>query len=242
MAPRHVSRAMLWLALLACTGLARAAEPLPIESDGRDWPGIRRDLVYLVGWQVVATAIIYNAPFEFSNWSQDEKDQLGWKQWGRNVTHPVWDEDHWGVNYLLHPYWGAGYYIRGRERGFSRRESVWVAVVFSSFYEFGIESFLEEPSIQDLIVTPLAGAALGLYFEGVRDRIRAREGRRSFGDRLVLGLTDPLGALNRGVDRVLGIGPYDRRSAEAGLRLLRPQGAASGAGVDGVQLVWSYRW
>ena len=29
MAPRHVSRAMLWLALLACTGLARAAEPLP---------------------------------------------------------------------------------------------------------------------------------------------------------------------------------------------------------------------
>ena len=144
--------------------------------DNRDWAGMRRDLGYLVGWQVVATVIIYNAPFEFSNWSRDEKDNLGFKQWSENVTDPVWDKDHWGVNYLLHPYWGGGYYIRGRERGFSRRESFWIAALYSTVYEFGIESFLEQPSIQDIIVTPVAGAAVGMYFETVRDRIRSKTG------------------------------------------------------------------
>jgi hypothetical protein len=47
--------------------------------DSRDWAGMRRDLYYLAGWQVVATAIIYNAPFEVSNWSEDEKDNLGFE-------------------------------------------------------------------------------------------------------------------------------------------------------------------
>ena len=39
--------------------------------------------------------------------------------------------------------WGAGYYIRGRERGVSRKESFWISALYSTVYEFGIESFLE---------------------------------------------------------------------------------------------------
>jgi hypothetical protein len=51
---------------------------------------MRRDLYSLVGWQVVATAIIYHAPFEYSNWSESEKDNLGFEQWRDNITdsHP----------------------------------------------------------------------------------------------------------------------------------------------------------
>ena len=57
--------------------------------DSRDWAGMRRDLYYLIGWQVVVTAVIYKAPFAVSNWSQDEKDNLGGAQWRENVTDPV---------------------------------------------------------------------------------------------------------------------------------------------------------
>ena len=221
--------------------------------DSRDWPGMRRDLYYLIGWQVVATAVIYNAPFEVSNWSQDEKDNLGLKQWGENVTEPVWDEDHWAINYVLHPYWGAGYYIRGRERGFSRKESFWISVLYSTTYEFGIESFLEKPSIQDIIVTPLAGTAVGLYFENVREGIRSRPGPLSFTDKMKLGLTDPLGALNRGVDRLFGIGESSGSELRIGLRPLRSAALRDrlqpgrpsnlvGRDIDGFEVTFSYSW
>ena len=217
--------------------------------DSRDWAGMRRDLYYLIGWQGVATAIIYNAPFEFSNWSRDEKDQLGFEQWRKNVTDPVWDKDHWGVNYVLHPYWGAGYYIRGRERGFNRKESFWIAALYSSIYEFGIESFLEQPSIQDLIVTPLAGAALGLYFEYVRERIRRKSRPWALTDRLVLGLTDPLGALNRGVNALIGVDNANTSPLLFELRPLRSlaerdvrAGRALGDGSDGFEIHFIYSW
>jgi hypothetical protein len=206
--------------------------------DSRDWRGIKRDLVYLIGWQVVATVIIYSAPYEVSNWHRTEKENLGIEQWARNVTDPVWDEDHWSINYVLHPYWGAGYYIRGRERGFSQRESFWVSVVFSSVYEFGIESFLEKPSIQDLIVTPVVGTGIGLYFEKVRSRILNQAEPPSGWDKLKLGLTDPFGALNRGVNRLFGIQEYGEPQAMINVRLLEDNERH----VDGLQLTFEYRW
>ena len=46
-------------------------------------------------------------------------------------------------------------------------------------------------------MTPVAGAALGMYFEKVRNRIRNKAVLLGRLDRVVLGLTDPLGALNR---------------------------------------------
>ncbi len=214
---------------------------------------MRRDLYTLIGWQVVATAVVYNAPFEVSNWSQDEKDNLGVEQWSENVTDPVWDKDHWAMNYVIHPYWGAGYYIRGRERGFSRRESFWISVLYSTVYEFGIESFLEQPSIQDIIVTPVAGTALGFYFEGVRDRIRTKPGPLSFSDKMKLGLTDPLGALNRGVGRLVGLDEPENSQLMFGFRPIRsaPQPGRLrngqyvtlvGNDIDGLELTFSYRW
>ena len=241
---------LLLTALLSGAPLCASAASTSAVAD-TDWRGIRHDLYTLMGWQVVATVIIYNAPFEFSNWSQKEKDRLGFEQWRENVANPVWDQDHWAVNYLLHPYWGAGYYIRGRERGFDRRESFWVAFVFSATYEFGIESFLEEPSIQDIIVTPLAGAAVGRYFERVRERRRARPQPWSRGNRLVLGLTDPLGALNRGVGRLFRIaGDNSDQRLLIGIQPVRSSGirpdqrsdTGRQAPIDGARFTLSFRW
>lgn len=157
------------------------------------------------------------------------------------------------MNYVAHPYWGAGHYIRGRERGFSRKESFWISALYSTVYEFGIESFLEKPSIQDVIVTPVAGTALGFYFEKVRDRIHSQPGPLSISDKMKLGLTDPLGALNRGVNRLLRIDESDNSQVMLGFRLIRSPSQRSrlrqgrqvnlvSGDIDGFEVTFSYGW
>lgn len=241
------------ISVTALLGPTNCPAQQELSYDSRDWAGMRHDLYYLAGWQLVVTGIIYSAPFSVSQWNQEEKDSLGGAQWRKNVTNPVWDHDHWAMNYVIHPYWGAGYYIRGRERGFSRKESFWISVLFSTTYEFGIESYLERPSIQDIIVTPVAGSALGLYFEKVRDRIRSQPGPPSFSDKVKLGLTDPLGALNRGVNRLLRIDETKTSQLLIGFRPVRsmPQHSRLGSGqdptllrddIDGFEITFSYSW
>ena len=60
-------------------------------------------------------------PESVTNWDRSD-DHLS--KWWDNVTHPTMDDDDAYINLLLHPYWGATYYIRGRERGLSRWQSV----------------------------------------------------------------------------------------------------------------------
>ena len=140
-----------------------------------DWPGVRRDTLYFLGYQAVVVAVLYALPDDQTRF---DKDNAGWSKWRYNVTHPVWDDDEPYLNYGLHPYWGAAYYIRGRERGLTRWQSFGYSALLSSLYEFGAEAFFEPVSYQDLIVTPLIGSLLGEFvFSPLRDYIRAKPGR-----------------------------------------------------------------
>jgi len=218
-----------------------------------DLSGIKQDLAYLMGYQVISVGLMYYLPDEVTGWSDNERDQLGFSQWKRHIQSPHWDKDHWVMNYVLHPYWGGGYYIRGRERGFSKTESFWISVLFSTVYEFVVESFMEEPSIQDLFVTPIAGTALGFYFEDIRATIRDKDGPLSRSDKLIMGLTDPLGAMNRQVNSWLGINPDQRVMAQIGLSMMRSGNrtdrfkcrdlqAGCGNNIDGAALTFKYVW
>lgn len=168
-----------------------------------DWSGVRRDTLYFLGYQAVVVAVLYALPDEQTRF---DKDNAGWSKWRYNVTHPVWDEDEAYLNYGLHPYWGAAYYIRGRERGLTRWESFGYAALLSGLYEYGAEAFFEPVSYQDLIVTPLIGSLLGEFvFSPLRNYIRSKPGGPDRLDQLVLILTDPLGAANGLVDRLFGV-------------------------------------
>jgi hypothetical protein len=174
----------------------------PAESP--DWRGIKWDTAYFVVYQFAAVAILYMAPEALSGWSQEDKDNYSLSKWTENVRNPVWDNDEWWVNYILHPYWGATYYIRARERGFERSHSFWYAALLSTLYEFGAEALFEPVSYQDLVVTPVAGALLGEYlFTPIRERIRAKD-QLFWPDKAVLFITDPLGVVNAGVSRIFG--------------------------------------
>jgi Domain of unknown function (DUF3943) len=179
-------------------------QPDDAEASGPDWVGLGRDTAFLIGYQLAVSGILWVLPEDISGWSEREKNR-GFDNWTRNVGSPEFDEDGWPMNYIAHPYWGATYYIRGRERGFSEVLSFAYAAFASATYEFGVEAVFEKPSIQDLIVTPIAGALVGaLVFEPIRQRIKAKPDLAWY-DHVGLVVTDPIGALNRVFEGLFGI-------------------------------------
>ena len=207
----HQSVARLWVAilLLGLVGTAYGEDdiflPERYEDAGVDYAGLRRDTYYFLGFQFAIIGALYVMPEGVSGWDEESKDDWSVDTWKENVSNLAWDKDDYFINYVLHPYWGASYYVRGRERGLSRTGSFWYSALLSTLYEFGIEAFFEEPSIQDLIVTPIGGAFLGEYFMHVRQDIydrAASRGTLSGTDKMLLTLTDPLGTLNRKTDQI----------------------------------------
>jgi len=193
------------------TGFSMIAEVQPlelqVETDLRDRDGLKRDTWYFLGYQVATISILYMMPEGVSGWTDEQKEEYSLSVWWEHVTNPTWDSDDDYINYLLHPYWGAAYFVRARERGYDNEQAFWYSVLLSSMYEFGVEALFEEPSIQDLIVTPVFGSLLGKYFMRVRGDIRERSatrGYRTTKDKWVWVLTDPLGSLNSMFDKWFG--------------------------------------
>jgi hypothetical protein len=190
----------------------------------RDGAGLWRDTKYFLGYQFGAIAILYVMPESVSGWSSEQKKDYSFSVWWEKTTHPENDSDTFYINYILHPYWGASYFVRARERGFNNWQSFGYSTLLSTLFEFGIEAMAEEPSKQDLWVTPVIGSMVGMYFMHLRGNVRDRDierGYRSTGDKWIWVLTDPLGSLNRQFDKWFGwdtevqIRPY-RAHVEAG--------------------------
>jgi hypothetical protein len=169
-----------------------------------DWDGIWRDTGILAGAQAFAAAVLFVTPESVSNWSDDDKKST-FRKYNNNFANPDIDDDKFYINYVLHPYWGATYYIRGRERGLDQTSSFVFSTLISAMYEFGIECIFEQPSIQDLIVTPVAGSLIGAYiFEPWRESIKGK-GELRWYDHAALIATDPIGLLSLGVEKWFGI-------------------------------------
>ena len=194
----------------AQSGKGKTREPFPWRATPPgtpDYRGAARDTGYFMLYQTVIIGVIYVLPESISGWSKEDKENYSKDTWKENVRNPHWDDDDFVINYVLHPYWGATYYVRGRERGFSPTQSFFFSAGLSFLYEFGFEALFEQPSYQDLIVTPVAGSLLGEYwFWGLRNRIKAKPGSLTWQDKTILVLTDPLGTAGTLTDRLLGIG------------------------------------
>jgi Domain of unknown function (DUF3943) len=170
---------------------------------GRDWVGMGRDTALIFSYQVVTIAVFYVMPESVSNWSKDAKNNI-FTRWWKNVQNPEWDQDSIGINYIGHPYFGSAYYTRARERGFGEFDSFIYSALASAMYEFGTEALFEKPSYQDLIVTPVGGALLGLALEPIRSWMKLKPDPKWY-DQLFLAATDPIGMLNGMFERLMGI-------------------------------------
>lgn len=153
-------------------------------------------------WQVLSmeaacSITMIMLPVSFTKWEEeywlyfDDKFIRAWTE------PPVWDHDEWVANYLGHPYQGAVFYNSIR----SQNVSFWAAtgnVLFHTWlWEYGIEAVMEQPSIQDLIVTPLAGVFFGELFHYLT--LRFKKGGFSTWEKVAVILFNPCYAINNGL-------------------------------------------
>ena len=215
-----------WL-VLACSERGEAAD-----ATGLDWAGLGRDTAYVLG-----SEFAFGVPLYLATKASRHPDS-----WAENVGNAHWDRDSWWVNYLGHPYFGAAYYIRARERGADHVSAFVYTTVLSTLYEYGVEALFEPPSYNDLIVTPVAGALIGaLVFEPLRERIKAKPVRAWYDDALLVA-TDPIAALNGVVEWVFGITPNIQLQMRPPRSLPSAKGETHGLPAHGVSLESRFRF
>lgn len=120
-----------------------------------------------MGAAIASFGILWVLPESFTNWDKEEMLEYGMIQrWKDNVrAGPVWDDDDFFLNWIMHPWSGAVYFMSARGSGFNKWESFAYSAVMSTFFwEYGIEAFAEIPSWQDLLITPIVGSVLGEFF------------------------------------------------------------------------------
>ena len=118
---------------------------------------LRAELIGL-GAQGATTGLLFVLPRDFTNWSLDSARYTFKEAW---TKPPVFDHDSWVFNYAAHPYSGAFMYNTMRSQGAKPLPSYLFATGQSLIWEFMIESWVERPSIQDLIITSNLGSLLG---------------------------------------------------------------------------------
>lgn len=118
--------------------------------------------------------------------------------WKTNLrSRPEWDTDEFGINFIGHPYQGTLYFNAARSQGYNYWQSLPFAVGGSLTWEYFGENTL--PSYNDMIYTPLNGAALGEILYRLSSNIlddRTRGGERALRE-IAAGLVNPVRGLNR---------------------------------------------
>lgn len=151
----------------------------------------------MTGAEVGLLAVTASLPKSWTGWSahfvRDGVNHLG-----RAYTEPpVMDTDWWFHNYVGHPYGGSLYYNAVRSQGATQRQSTFFAFVLSTQWEYFFEAFAERPSIQDLIVTPVAGTILGELSH--RLTLKLKKGGTNFGEKVLILITNPMHAAFAGL-------------------------------------------
>ncbi|PSV43350.1 DUF3943 domain-containing protein [Photobacterium indicum] len=171
-------------------------------SSEKDWDYLLEQSYTIFGLSLATVAAMTLLPESVTNWDEDDRNlsNLGSKWWDNVSQGPVWDQDDHVLNYIMHPYFGGVYYTAARHSGFDEWESFLYSATMSTFFwEYGVEAFAEVPSIQDIIVTPLFGAAVGELMFQKELEITARGGEvmgsKAVGD-VTLFFLNPVGHIH----------------------------------------------
>lgn len=149
------------------------ALPYTPHSTGAEWHRMWVNTAVLSGAFIGTLFVLELLPEDATAWNRAAISEVPmFKRWFRNVFKkgPEWDHDNPIFNYVLHPYAGAAYFMAARSCGFSFWGSMLYSAAISTVgWEFGIEAFMERPSYQDLVITPVVGSLLGeLCYKGKR--------------------------------------------------------------------------
>lgn len=151
-------------------------------------------------WRAAAEVFGMN----MSLWAFDRYVQKGhyayisWQTIKDNFRHGFeWDNDHLSTNMFAHPYNGSIFYNAGRSNGYNFWQSELFAIGGSAMWEMCMER--EYPSTNDIIATPVGGAALGEVFYRTSDVILddRSTGWGRFGRELAAFVVDPMRGFTR---------------------------------------------
>lgn len=123
---------------------------------------------------------------------------ISWETIKENFRHGFeWDNDHLITNMFAHPYNGSMFFNAGRSNGFNYWQSELFAIGGSAMWEMCMER--EYPSTNDIIATPIGGAALGEVFYRTSDLVLddSSSGGERFGREFAAFLIDPMRGFNR---------------------------------------------
>ena len=144
------------------------AFPMSHTARHEDWKRLWTNTAVLSGAFVGTLLVLECLPEGATDWNSAELSRTPlFQRWYDHVIRhgPVWDHDLPIINFVLHPYAGAAYFMAARSCGFNFWGSMLYSTLISSFeWEFGIEAFMEYPSYNDLLLTPIVGSIIGEGF------------------------------------------------------------------------------
>lgn len=152
--------------------------------------------LFVHGFEAIGYGTLAALPSDISGWKPGVFNDYGSNMKRAWTQPPVFDHDKWYINYIGHPYQGTLFYNAVR----SQNAKFWQSALFCAgqvlVWEYVIEAGLEQPSIQDLIVTPIAGIALGelIHFGTMK---MARNGFKWY-EALTVTIINPMFILNNG--------------------------------------------
>lgn len=146
--------------------------PYSVTGNSYDWHRLWINTATLSSAFVGTLLVLECLPEDATSWNRAElQDVPLFKRWHNHVIKkgPEWDHDKFYFNYILHPYAGAAYFMVARSCGFNFwKSTLYSSIVSTVGWEFGIEAFMERPSIQDIFVTPIVGSCIGEGFYHVK--------------------------------------------------------------------------
>jgi len=159
---------------------------------------IRAELIVLPGQVLTMTALAL-MPSEWTNWEKGwiaQAPQHLERAWS---TAPVLDKDNWFTNLVAHPYSGHFYYNALRSQGATRLQSF----LFSAFqstvtWEYVIEATAEQPSLQDIVFTPIIGSFIGELSHMAT--MHMRKNGFSMSEKILVTVINPAYILNNGLE------------------------------------------
>ena len=157
-----------------------------------------RGSLFIFGFEFCSSTLLYFSPELISKW---DKSELTLENCLNNFKRaysepPIVDKDLWIVNYIGHPYQGAYFYNAVRSQNASILQSSLFCFGHSMLWEYFTEAFFEQPSIQDIIVTPITGIVFGELAH--RAIVRMSKNGYTWYEKGLIVLINPMYVLNNG--------------------------------------------
>lgn len=162
---QEYSKVLMLVSLLAIVSVNSAKAQLSVEPNGiwfKQTGTVFNRFAY-------SQAILWPSSLAGHLYLYIKEDELGnlpniysLKTYKRTFTlPPVWDNDSISWNYGVHPIMGSFSYLAYRNKRAHWAEAIAGTAINSAIYEYVIAGGTQQPSINDLIVTPILGSLLG---------------------------------------------------------------------------------